>query len=556
MEATEADYIIVGGGLAGCALASRIHQGDPSLRVLVIEAGIDPSGNPFVTTPMGGLALTGSELDWAYTSIPQTHTNDRIHTNNAGKALGGGSIINYGGWSRGDPADYDEWARVVGDLRWSYSGLLPFFRRSESYFDSEADRKEHGFSGPIHVSSVPSSDPNRKYGLRQAIRDAWTELGVKYKPDPSGSLLGLSDYLENWRDGLRQPSTLAYGLGGVQIMTNAVVHRVMFSTVDVGQPIASAVLLADGRRITATKEIILSAGTFRTPQLLMLSGIGPAATLSKHNIPPIIDAPQVGQNLFDHFAHFQFWKIRNPEKGLAMGSPLWNDPALFKGMPCDWVVNEAVPKNILEPAVHADNQGASSSGKEHNLSLLHPSRSHLETTILYAPAGATNLPVDGNYIASSVMLCLPTSRGSITLSSASPTEPPIIDSNYYDTNTDRVSLIYGTRRILEALLDTSAGKAHIESEVTPPGFPPLDSKATDTEIDARIRAAGISHKHAAGSAAMGTVLGTDLLVKGVQGLRVVDASVLPVPVGGHPQATLYAIAEQAADLILKDSRGK
>ena len=441
----------------------------------------------------------------------------------------------------------------MGDPRWSYAGLLPFFRRSESYFDSKADPEKYGFSGPMHVTSVLASDPNRKYGLRQAIRDAWTELGVKYNPDPSESLSGLSDYLENWRNGLRQPSTLAYGLGGVQVLTNAMVHRVVFSTVDVGQPIASAVLLADGRLIAASKEIILSAGTFRTPQILMLSGIGPPATLSKHNVSQIYDAPQVGQNLFDHFAHFQFWKIRNPEKGLAIGSPLWKDPALFKGMPCDWAVNESIPLHILDPAVQADNQLASKSGKEHSLSLLHPARSYVETTILYAPAGATNLPMNGKYIASSVMLCLPTSRGSVTISSASPTEPPVIDSNYYDTNADRVSLIHGTRRILEALLNTSAGKAYIETEAAPPGFPVLDTKATDTEIDARIRAAGISHKHAAGSAAMGTVLGNDLRVKGVQGLRVVDASILPVPIGGHPQATLYAIAEQAAELILQSS---
>ena len=202
------------------------------------------------------------------------------------------------------------------------------------------------------------------------------------------------------------------------------VHRVVFSTADVGRPIASAVLLADGRLIAASKEIILSAGTFRTPQILMLSGIGPAATLSTHNVSQIYDAPQVGQNLFDHFAHIQFWKIRNPEKGLAMGSPLRKDPALFKGMPCDWTVNESIPLHILEPAVQADNQAASSSGKEHNLSLLPPSRSHVETTILYAPADAMNLPMNGNYIARSLMLCLPTSRGSVNISSASPTDPP------------------------------------------------------------------------------------------------------------------------------------
>jgi choline dehydrogenase-like flavoprotein len=150
------------------------------------------------------------------------------------------------------------------------------------------------------------------------------------------------------------------------------------------------------------------------------------------------------------------------------------------------------------------------------------------------------------------MLFLPTSRGCISIASNSATDKPVIDSNYYTTSVDRTALIYGTRRVLQAFLETSAGKSFIETEVAPPGFFNLTTNSTDDEIDARIRATGMAHHHSADSAAMGQVVGTDLCVYGVHGLRVVDASVLPVAIGGHPQATLYALAEQAVDLILND----
>lgn len=173
MATAEADYVVVGGGLTGCALASRLKQRNPSLDVLILEAGIDPSDNPNTTSFPGLFSLLGSELDWSYPSTPQPNTGNRVHTIHAGKALGGGSVINFGGWSRGDPSDYDEWAKAMGDYRWSYEGLLPFFRKSETFFDPKADLKQHGFNGPIHVTSVSASDPQRKYPLREPIKAAW-----------------------------------------------------------------------------------------------------------------------------------------------------------------------------------------------------------------------------------------------------------------------------------------------------------------------------------------------------------------------------------------------
>ncbi len=193
-----ADYIVVGGGLTGCVVASRLKQGDESLNIMLIEAGPDSSGDSRVKTPMAGFALSYSELDWADQTVPQPHTYNRSFYSTAGKTLGGGSVLNYGGWSRGDATDYDEWARAVRDSRWSYQGLLPFFKKSEHYYDPNADPDQHSFGGPMHYISVAASDPERQYPLREPLRAVWSELGLQYNPDTNGgSLAGISELEEN-----------------------------------------------------------------------------------------------------------------------------------------------------------------------------------------------------------------------------------------------------------------------------------------------------------------------------------------------------------------------
>ena len=230
-----------------------------------------------------------------------------------------------------------------------------------------------------------------------------------------------------------------------------------------------------------------------------------------------------------------------------MRTHLWSDPAFYKGLPCDWAVNGGVPLHLLEPALRAD----AANGKLSDVSLLEPKRCHIETMVVCSPVGAP-VPMDGSYIATSVMLLVPTSRGSVSIVSTSPDDAPAIDPNFYDTEFDRSALIYGTRRVTTALLGTSAGQAYIDSEGAPPGMEPLTMESSDADVDARIRMAGLSHAHSAGTAAMGKVIDTHLCVRGVKGLRVADASVFPVAIGGHPQATLYGVAERAAEMILRD----
>ncbi|ATZ52510.1 hypothetical protein BCIN_08g02090 [Botrytis cinerea B05.10] len=540
----EVDYIIVGGGLTGCALASHLSKRlGPSASILVLEAGPDPTSNPNSASLGGGFALAGSELDWSYKTTPISSISNRVITLNAGKTLGGSSILNYGGWARGDTSDYDAWTRMLDDKRWSYNGLLPYFRGSEAFNDAGANSEQYGSNGPMKVKSISGSDPKRKYPLREPLLKAWKEIGVERVPSNAGKLAGLSEFLENFDDGVRQPSHLAYDLSGVQVKTEALVHRINFEQVPNQEPRAIGVLLADGRQIKARKEIIIAAGAVRSPQLLQLSGVGPASVISRHGIPVIYDSPAVGQNLFDHFALFQVYKLRDPERGLSLGHPSLADPAFFKGMPVDWIVNEALPADQLKKALTEDGDPSDSHGLDD------ASRTHVETMVVYNPL-APGVPVNGSFIATSVMLTLPTSRGSLELASASPNEPPIIRPNYFSTAVDRAVLIHGVRRLLQALTFTQAGKDVVESEMSPgPGLSSLTLESSDKDIEDRIRAIGSPHYHMAGTCALGTVLDTELRVKGVQGLRVVDASIFPAPLGGHPQASLYAIADLGAEMI-------
>ena len=248
-------------------------------------------------------------------------------------------------------------------------------------------------------------------------------------------------------------------------------------------------------------------GVYHTPLVLIFSGIGPSVDLKQHNIPVILDAPEVGKNVHDRLTVRQWWKLRHPEIGQSVGTPLWAGLSFFLGLPCDWVVAEKVPSDQIKRGLEAD--GETITDKH---ALLVSNSCHTETLIVYAPAGADvageDIPTDGTHIASAVLGMPPTLRGSIKLASVDPHASPIIDPNYYATEVDRVTMRAGMKQVLKIFQATSTDREMVIGETPPKGVPALSLESSDADIDARVAHIGNTFYHPAGSAAMGKVVDT------------------------------------------------
>ncbi|KAJ5591279.1 GMC oxidoreductase [Penicillium hetheringtonii] len=541
-SAASYDYIVVGGGIGGCVVASRLREKLPDASILLLEAGKDPVGHPLTSAPLACFGTHHSELDWDLSTVPQPHLDNRTCYQAAAKGLGGGSSINYATWLRGPKVDYDRWAKLVDDDRWSYDGLLRYFER------------HGGANGKIKISSTSQSHPDRKYPLRDLVRSGWESEGVPYNPTPkNGDPLGITELVENWDEGKRQFAHMTFNLDGVDIITEAPTARILLSKSDSpqGHPRATGVQLLDGRTFSARKEVIASCGTYHTPKLLLLSGIGPKDELKQHGIDQIVDAPEVGRNFHDHPAVALIWKLKKEQLGLPM-SAIGSNPAFGLGLPADWVVFSGLNKKTLSDALAKDGLDISNPKVQY---LLDEKNCFTETLNVYAPAGAMHadmdIPFDGLHISTPVLGMLPTSRGSISLSSNDPTTSPRIDPNYYATEVDRAIMRSGIRQALQVFQESAALKDVIATEVPPKGYPVLSTKSSDEEIDARVRRVANTFFHPAGSCAMGKAVDSELRVNGVDGLRVVDASVLPTPVAAHYQYCIYTVAERAADFIVE-----
>ena len=451
-----------------------------------------------------------------------------------GAPVSGTSAVNYGAWTRGHHADFDNWSQEVGDSRWSYSGLLPYFKSSECWHNHDDDAAQHGFSGPIHTSSG-----GRGYPLREVVKEALLSTGLNFNSDMnSGDPNGVAQLVENWHHASRQHSAICYELKGVHLMTNTVVERVL-----VEHSQATGVKLSDGQILKASKEVILSCGALRTPQLLMLSGIGPKSELSKFDIKQVVDLP-VGQNLQDHGSINIVWKLKNPDNGYAFGSPAFNKPAYATGNPMDWFATAAAPDDDLQKAASVDG------------TIFQPGpRTDYEVTVMYAMTASAPVeiaPMDGTHITTGVVCMSPTSRGTLTLASSKATDDPIVDPRYFTTEHDRVVIRAGMRRALQAM-ESSVLSDFIEGETAPPGMPNISSASSDSELDKRINAMSWSWFHTSGTASMGKVVDSQCRVYGVGRLRVVDTSIIPLSLTAHLQAPMYAIAESAAALIAESS---
>jgi len=524
------DYIIVGGGSAGCVLANRLSE-DPAASVLLLEAG-GPDRHPLIHVPIGmGKMHERDMFNWGYHTEPEPHLNNRRIEATRGKVLGGSSSINVMAYTRGNRADYDRWAQK-GALGWSYADVLPYFRRGETWQGGE--NKWRGGSGPVGTEFAKTRDP---------LYDAWIEAGkaagFPYTPDYNAERqegFGRSQY--TIRNGYRSSAANAYlrpvrRRPNLTVITNAHATRVLLQGTR-----ATGVEYVRRRqtiRTEAGREVILALGTFNTPHLLMLSGIGPAAHLREHNIQTIADLP-VGKNLQDHLA--VMINFTRPNAGT------FRDEMRFDRM--------AV--SMLRAYFFGTGPGTVVPGGLHAFVKTRPELAVPDIEFMFRGVAADahlwfpllRAPYQDTFGIRPTLLH-PDSRGELLLRSAEPHDPVRIHYNFFSAPNDLPTLREGVRRGRDVAYQQAM--APFRGVETLPG----PEVKTEAEVDAWIRKTVITAHHPAGSCMMGqgadSVVDPQLRVHGVERLRVVDASVMPDMVSAHINAAVLMIAEKASDLI-------
>ncbi|MCY1672874.1 choline dehydrogenase [Novosphingobium sp. SL115] len=528
MERLEFDYVIVGGGVAGCILANRLSA-DPGTRVLLLEAGGDDR-SPLIAAPGGLLPMMMSGAHaWPYMSAPQAHLDGRSLYLPRGKVLGGGSSINGMTYDRGFHSDYDRWAQA-GNRGWSFADVLPYFRKLESF--GPVRNAWHGTDGPIQVTRAGQDHP-----FARAFIAAGAQAGYPVTDDLNGETrdgFGAVDLTVG--RGRRSSASSAYlrpvlKRANLIVLTQAHSRRIMFD----GIRATGVVFRKDGTETlaSAAREVILSAGTINTPQLLMLSGVGAAAHLAEHGIALVHDLPGVGQGLQDHLAAHVKYRSTKPWSMLRFLNPVRAALAMVQYL--------ALRKGPL-----ADPGMSVACTVRSHPALDEPDIKMLLVSALFGKNGRKMVPMHGFY--AHINVARPQSRGSITLASADPDVPPVIDQNYNATENDRRVMREGIR--IARRIFAQPAFDEMRGEELAPG----PQAQTDDEIDAYIRAHAEADYHSTSTARMGAdpmaVVDDRLRVHGLHSLRVVDASIMPHLPGGNTAIPVAMIAEKAADLIL------
>lgn len=528
---SEFDYIIVGAGSAGCVLANRIGEGR-DVSILVIEAG-GRDLDPLIHVPLGmGIMHEIRSHDWGYDWELEDATDRRAIDAMRGKVIGGSSAINHMSHVRGNRGDYDRWARA-GLRDWSYAHVLPYFRRTETWQDGA--NVWRGGTGPLSVVRASSRDP-----LLDAFFEAGAAVGLPYNEDFNGKVQdGMSRGQSTIRRGRRHTAADAFlkpalARGNVRLVTGALTTRLVVE----GGRACGVEFRRRGRShvARASREVILSAGAFNTPQILMLSGIGPAEQLREHGIDVVHDAPGIGANLQDHLGVY-----------LAADRPVpgpFQRELRFDRMTVNMiraVLFGTGPATVLPGGLHGYARLDSSLGVPDVQMAFRAVSSHPH---LWFPGLRKPAP---DRCGVRVNLLHPKSRGRVLLTSADPQAKPRLVGNFLseeaDLRTLRDAVAFGRELMAAPVLDRFRGRE------TAPG-----SKVTSAaEIDRYIRRSVATVHHPCGTCAMGagadSVVDPELRLRGIDGLRVVDASVMPDLVSGNINACVMMIAEKASDMI-------
>ena len=558
MSETTYDYIIVGGGVAGCVTANRLHEYLPSASILILENGGDPKSHTCTHDIPGFAHVRGSLLDYSLDTVPQKWLGGKVLKQWGGKCLGGSGSINAQGWTRGPATDYDRWAELTGDPSWSWENLLPCFRRMESFNGSKVDESLHGQEGPLKVTKT--SLETSPWPLRDTLDRLYSAQGNHSIDDiNSGNPLGYGPSASLWINGQRQYPHDAYDLSQVKVRLNTKVHKVLFEPNPTNSvPTVRGVLTLDGEEIQA-RQVIICAGVYHSPQILLLSGIGPPGELSKHIIQTVVPNQFVGKNLRDDLNVRLLFRLTNPERDGGVGSTAFvNNLAKFAGrFPTDYMVFAQCAR---EQVLKALGQDGVQDPESHPL--LQPGSVHQETFLMYMALLSSvqqqtmGLQQDGSYVTTSSYILAPTSRGVVSLNSADPHDPPRIDPGYFSTETDRLIMRDTLRRVAKLLMFADGEAEQIVKEEIPlhKSGEPLTPELSDREMDERIFAGAESGAHPSGTCGMSRVLDSRLRVLGVNGLRVVDASSFPDGISAHIQAAVYALAEKGEEMIAEDAR--